>query len=381
MILIISTKLYFSKVNNTVEKNWDAIVIGGGPAGSTVARYAAREGVKVLVIDSREKIGSPLQCGELVPTNNQLRKLCPHVPEIDDLFNLPEEAVSRRTTKMGLVTPSGKKLVYPFRGKILERPVHDQALVDLAKEAGAKFLTKSKVVDIQGNIIRLANGDDFEGKIIVGCGGPHDPLRAKHWDEKSLNIFVKFMLIEGNFDDQVDLYFGSTAPGGYAWVIPKRNGANIGIGIQKKYAKDVNLKTKAEEFFARFDGKITYKGSGALPMSGTISQFTKGNYMLAGDSAGMVLPSNGAGITTAMIGGRVAGQAIANHIIHDSSLDEYEKNWDKQMGKMMKYSKRGIRWGEIMFNSPDWLVDASFNSLSKPFIWRAVNCRPVLGIY
>ena len=142
-----------------------------------------------------------------------------------------------------------------------------------------------------------------------------------------------------------------------------------------------SLKTKAEDFFARFKGKITYKGSGALPMSGTISQFTKGNYMLAGDSAGMVLPSNGAGITTAMIGGRVAGQAIANHINHGYSLDEYEKNWDKQMGKMMKYSKRGIKWGEIMFNSPDWLVDASFNSLSKPFIWRAVNCRPVLGIY
>ena len=100
-------------------------------------------------------------------------------------------------------------------------------------------------------------------------------------------------------------------------------------------------------------------------MSGSISQFTKGNYMLAGDSAGMVLPSNGAGITTAMIGGRVAGQAIANHINNGDSLDEYEANWNKQMGKMMKYSKRGIKWGEIMFNSPDWLVDASFNSLFK----------------
>ena len=66
-----------------MEKSWDAIVINGGPAGSTVARYAALKGVKVLVIDSREKIGSPLQCGELVPTN-QLRKLCPHVPEIND---------------------------------------------------------------------------------------------------------------------------------------------------------------------------------------------------------------------------------------------------------------------------------------------------------
>ena len=66
---------------------------------------------------------------------------------------------------MGLVTPSGKKLVYPFQGKILERPVHDQALVNLAKEAGAKFLTKSKVVDIENNIIDLNNGDEFEGKL------------------------------------------------------------------------------------------------------------------------------------------------------------------------------------------------------------------------
>ena len=47
-------------------------------------------------------------------------------------------------------------------------------------------------------------------------------------------------------------------------------------------------------------------------MSGTISNFVKGNYMLVGDSAGMVLPSNGAGITTAMTGGRIAGQAIGN---------------------------------------------------------------------
>jgi len=364
-----------------VEKHWDAIIIGGGPAGSTVARYAANEGVKVLVIDSREEIGSPLQCGELVPTNKQLKELCPHVPKIDDLFAIPEEAVSRRTSSMGLVTPSGKKLIYPFHGKILERPIHDQALVKLAKKAGAKFLTKSKVIDIEGSCVSLSNGDTFEGKVIVGCGGPHDPLRAKYWDEKSLNIFVKFMLIEGNFKDRVDLFFGSTAPGGYAWVIPKKNGANVGIGIQKRFSKNTNLKDKANKFFSQFKGKITYQGSGALPMSGSIKRFTKGNYMLVGDSAGMVLPSNGAGITTAMIGGRVAGLAIADYINNGKSLAEYEVNWEKQMGRVMKYSKRGIKWGEIMFNSPDWLVNASFNSLTKPLIWRAINCRPVLGIY
>ena len=57
----------------------DVIVIGGGPAGSTVARYAAANGADVLVIDGRDPIGTPLQCGESVsythltlPTNREV---------------------------------------------------------------------------------------------------------------------------------------------------------------------------------------------------------------------------------------------------------------------------------------------------------------------
>ena len=77
------------------EKYWDTIIIGGGPAGSTVARYAAEGGLSVLVIDARDSIGSPLQCGELVPTNEEMKRLCPRVPEMDDLFRTPEGAISK----------------------------------------------------------------------------------------------------------------------------------------------------------------------------------------------------------------------------------------------------------------------------------------------
>ena len=364
-----------------MEYDCDAAIIGGGPAGSTTAMYAAKNGAKVIVIDRRKVIGTPLQCGELVPTNEELKKLCPNVPNIDELFQTPKTAISRRTNTIGLITPSGKKLIYPFEGQILYRPVHDQKLIHMAKQYGAEYITESRVNDIHDHSLILKNGKEITAKIIVGCGGPHDPLRKKFWKEDSLNIAVNFVLMDGNFENQVDLYFGSTAPGGYAWMIPKKGGANIGIGIQKRFSKGKSLNSMAEKFFSSFNGRITYKGGGILPMSGTIKNFVKEHYMLVGDSAGMVLPSNGAGITTAMIGGRIAGQVIAENIRNNIPLNEYQKRWNLQMGKVMKYSKRGIMWGGMMFRSPDILVNASFNRLTKPIIWRAITCKPMFGLF
>ena len=73
-------------------------------------------------------------------------------------------------------------------------------------------------------------------------------------------------------------------------------------------------------------------------MSGTIKKFVKGNLMLVGDSAGMVLPSNGAGITIAMVDMNRC-QTIARHILDGELLTDYEKIWHQQMGKVMKIQK------------------------------------------
>ncbi len=65
---------------------FDVIVVGAGPAGSTTATYAARGGMKVLLLDKREQIGSPVRCGEYLPALNELRIMFPAVNELDALF-------------------------------------------------------------------------------------------------------------------------------------------------------------------------------------------------------------------------------------------------------------------------------------------------------
>ena len=275
-----------------------------------------------MVIDGRNPIGTPLQCGELVPSNDEMKRLCPDVPDMDDLFQTPKEAISRISSKMHIVPPSGKPLKFDFEGLVLNRVAHDEALVELAKQNGVTYLVDSHVERVNGNDVIVRGGGTYSAKVIVGAGGHNDPLRRDHWNESSLKIPVKFVLMDGDFGEAVELHFGSMAPGGYAWMFPKSSGANIGLGIQRSFSKGRSLNQYADEFISKYDGDISFRGAGSLPMSGTIRTFVKGNYLLVGDAAGMVLPSNGAGITIAMVGGRIAGQVIAEHLSAGTPLGE-----------------------------------------------------------
>ncbi len=68
---------------------YDVIVVGSGPAGATAARYAARRGLKVLLVDKRKEIGVPVQCGEYVAHNEEVRAIFPTVTDLDDLMQVP----------------------------------------------------------------------------------------------------------------------------------------------------------------------------------------------------------------------------------------------------------------------------------------------------
>ena len=364
-----------------MDGEWDAVIIGGGPAGATVARYAAEGGARVLVIDRRPVIGEPLQCGELVPTNAEMARLCPNVPDLDDLLRTPQAAISRHTDKLCIVPPSSRALEFEFGGQILDRVAHDQALEQAAREAGAEFRLGTGVASVDDHAVHLADGTTVRGQVIIGAGGPHDPLRRARWREQSLHVAVSFVLMEGDFPDRVELHFGSVAPGGYGWMIPKRGGANIGLGIQPRFARGRPLREFLVEFLAHYDGRITYRGGGLLPMSGAIRRFVKPPHLLVGDSAGMVFPSNGAGIVTAMVAGRIAGQVIAEHVRDGTPLVEYERRWEAQVGREMRASQRAAWLGTLLFRLPDPLVNLAFSRLSRPFVWRAITCRPMFGLF
>ena len=413
----------------TTSFDYDVAVVGAGPAGLVVAAYAARGGARVVLLERRAIIGEPLQCGELMPSNRQLELLCPGVPDIDELFQTPESAIRRHYRQIRLIAPRGVAYAFDFEGYTMDRPVHDQHLAKLACEAGAELRASTKVAHVTGNSLTLIpstrrgwegareeqgpeaghaeagsispglptipgipeQGETLSARVIIGADGPHSLVRQAAGLPRPRLSATRMALIEGDFPPTVDLHFGSVAPGGYAWVIPKAGGANIGVGIQSHLNRSgLGLRQIMEAFEQRFDGEVTYRGGGMVPISGPLCRTVSGPYILVGDAAGHVMPSNGGGICTAMMAGRVAGQVAARHTASltaatgDSAqavpLEEYETLWRSQLGRTFKYSVRAKRLADLMFNR-DWKLNLAMGWWSVPLMRRALTCRPMFGVF
>ena len=397
--------------------DFDVAVVGAGPAGSVAAKYAARGGARVVLLERRAVVGEPLQCGELMPSNRQLRQLCPGVPDIDELFQTPDSTISSHYDQLRLIAPRGATFAFGFEGYTMDRPLHDQHLARQATQAGAELRTSTKVAHIQGHTLTMVPSarqaavgttgpastgadsstpvpDDDEtltARVIIGADGPHSLVRRTAGLPSPRLSTTMMALIEGDVSPTVDLYFGSVAPGGYAWVIPKAGGANIGVGIQARFNRSgLSLRQIMAAFERRFEGKVTYRGGGMVPISGPLLRTVSGPYLLVGDAAGHVMPSNGGGICTAMMAGRVAGQVAAQHLGENTAaseaarqrvpLTEYETRWRSQMGRTFKYSVRAKKLADLTFNR-DWKLDISMGWWSVPFMRRALTCRPMFGVF
>ncbi|MEM3710296.1 MAG: FAD-dependent oxidoreductase, partial [Nitrososphaerales archaeon] len=87
------------------EKDYDAIVIGAGPAGSSVAKRAAELGIKVLIVERKREIGYPIQCGELIPAVEEFPNILPRAKRGEKLFNIPEWVISNRCSRVAIIGP------------------------------------------------------------------------------------------------------------------------------------------------------------------------------------------------------------------------------------------------------------------------------------
>jgi digeranylgeranylglycerophospholipid reductase len=151
-------------------EEFDVVVVGAGPAGSTTALYAAKAGLNVLLLDKRKEIGVPVQCGEFIPSQKELANIMPGVAALEELFSL-DDFISKRTSSIRIYSPRNKAYEFEFEGFSVERRVFDKHLVENAVTAGAELRTSSKVTGLEGNVVTTTK-KKHSAKIIVGADGP-----------------------------------------------------------------------------------------------------------------------------------------------------------------------------------------------------------------
>ncbi|MCI4334628.1 MAG: NAD(P)/FAD-dependent oxidoreductase [Thermoplasmata archaeon] len=337
-------------------ERFDVVVVGAGPAGSSAARFAAEGGARTLLVDRRPELGEPVQCGEFLPSPEELADLLPAREAIARAYWIPPETVLRRTRRMVCVAPSGRRFEFPLDGVSVSRRAFDKRLALTAEGAGAELRFPAGVTGCAADRVRFADGSEAGCRVIVGADGPISTVGRSFGFRPRRDMYRMITAnCEGEFPDEIALHFGRGAPGGYAWVIPKSREANVGLGVSH-----LPPGTTLSRLLDRFtDGagleRATERTRWWVPIGPPPASAVRGPALFVGDAANLVMATNGGGIPTAMLSGYDAGQVAADHVREGLPLTEYDTRWRSRMAEPLERGYRIKRFGDRFAARDAWL--------------------------
>ena len=287
------------------------LVVGAGPAGSAAAIHLARGGARVLLVD---KAGFPRDkpCGGGL-TGRALRALpCsvdPVVEHVVDTFELRlryRHSFERSRDEPMIVMTQRRRL--------------DAYLAEQAATAGAEFRDETRVEDLvvtAEGVEATVGGRRVSAAAAVGADGANGIVaKAVGLGEE----IVRGVALEGNapwgaldperYRGRAVVELG-VVPGGYGWVFPKGEHANLGVGGWGGEGPRLrgHLERLADAHGISVAALTDVKGH-RLPMRPLGSSPAAGRVLLVGDAAGLVDPLSGDGMYEAFVSARLAAEAI-----------------------------------------------------------------------
>ena len=335
----------------------DVAIVGAGPAGATAARFLAKNGLKVILVE-KDEIPKEKPCGGM---------LTPRVFERFEYLRSEMEKLAVSSSYGACLYPPSltTKVQYvATKPQILMilRKKFDHALVRMAMDSGAMVINnRVKGLVIKPDIVRmLLDGNTIiESSIVVGADGVNsviaketDLLPILNSEKVALAVVSELEIgesaVEECFGDRrtVHLFFGFNNLFGYAWVFPKMRHVNIGLGGLLSRTRDIKGSFMKFIQVLRKNGLIPKRlqiesySAALIPIGGPIERTYRDRVVLCGDAAGFVNSLTGEGVYYAMASGEIASKVIMEAIesgkLSGQKLSEYETAWMDDFGKGLK---------------------------------------------
>jgi len=350
------------------EHHYDLVVVGGGPAGSSAAFAAAKNGIKVALLEKENSIAETVRTSGVT-----------WIQSIKE-FGIPDDCFNP-IRNFSFCSPNNEITISDSipRAAVLDVRKTYRWLANEAKKVGADIFVKINVNEVikndKGDIVGI-RGSGPNGKITFHSKVVIDASRFPSTVCKAMGFVTQWKRFGAGAEYEVKvenvdaetwwLMVGQQySPAGYAWIFPLGNNiVRIGVGIGKPES-NVDPTQRLEELMKSKLGPIKKLGKiipiefhyGLIPNDGLSRKTVFNNLILVGDSAGQANPLVLEGIRYAIKFGRVAGKVSSDAIktgkTDESELYPYEENWRKEIeSKINSAGKVQDRW--IGLSDEEW---------------------------
>lgn len=366
----------------TNSEQFDVVICGAGPAGTTCALALGASGLKVALLDKstfpRDKI-----CGDAIAA---------YVPKVLNTID-PKYAKAigdftqrEKVNCVRIVAPNEKAVDLKFSesGFISARLNFDNFLFDLAAQLpNVKTFLSTPLNDVKisptGVTIDAGENLKLQAKLLIGCDGANGIVAKKLTNNKldlkhhSGAVRAYYKNVSGIPSSTFELHFLKDILPGYFWIFPlPGNMSNVGLGLLSETIseKKINLRNEMQriietvpyikERFEKAELLDEIRGYG-LPLGSRKVTISGDNFMLCGDAAALIDPATGEGIGQAMVSGRYAGWQAMKCFEKNNFSAVFMKQYDKTVYDKLWGDHQRRYLVQRLINDRAWLINSAVN--------------------